>query len=54
MLVQDYMTADPIRVHPESDPVAALGLCKTARIRRLPVVNAEDQVVGIVTGNMLE
>jgi acetoin utilization protein AcuB len=31
-----------------------LGLCKSARIRRLPVVNAEDQVVGVVTRNMLE
>jgi len=54
MLVRDCMTADPISVHPESDPLAALGLCKSARIRRLPVVNADGQVVGIVTRNMLE
>ncbi len=54
MLVHNCMTANPIRVHPESDPLAALGLCKSARIRRLPVVNTEDQVVGIVTRNMLE
>ncbi len=54
MLVRECMTANPIKVHPESDPLAALGLCKSARIRRLPVVNAEDQIVGLVTRNMLE
>jgi acetoin utilization protein AcuB len=54
MLVRDCMTPNPIKVHPESDPLAALGLCKSARIRRLPVVDAEDQIVGIVTRNMLE
>jgi acetoin utilization protein AcuB len=54
MLVRECMTANPIKVHPESDPLAALGLCKSARIRRLPVVDAEDHLVGIVTRNMLE
>ncbi len=54
MLVRDCMTTKTISVHPESDPLAALGLCKSAHIRRLPVVNAENQVVGIVTRNMLE
>jgi acetoin utilization protein AcuB len=48
------MTSNPIKVHPESDPLAALGLCKSARIRRLPVVDAENHSVGIVTRNMLE
>lgn len=54
MLVRECMTPHPIKVHPESDPLAALGLCKSARIRRLPVVDAEDHVVGVVTRNMLE
>ncbi len=54
MLVRECMTAQPIKVHPESDPLAALGLCKSARIRRLPVVDADDHIVGIVTRNMLE
>ncbi len=54
MLVRDCMTASPISVHPESDPLAVLGLCKSARIRRLPVVNAEGRVVGIVTRNDIE
>ncbi len=54
MLVRDCMTPHPIKVHPESDPLAALGLCKSARIRRLPVVDADDRIVGLVTRNMLE
>jgi acetoin utilization protein AcuB len=54
MLVRDCMTPNPIKVHPESDPLAALGLCKSAHIRRLPVVGADDHIVGIVTRNMLE
>ena len=54
MLVRECMTTRLITVHPESDPVAALGLCKSARIRRLPVVDADNCVVGIVTRNMLE
>ncbi len=54
MLVRECMTSNPIKVHPESDPLAALGLCKSARIRRLPVVDADNQIVGIVTRNMLE
>jgi len=54
MLVRECMTSNPIKVHPESDPLAALGLCKSARIRRLPVVDADDHIVGLVTRNMLE
>jgi acetoin utilization protein AcuB len=54
MLVRDCMTPNPIKVHPESDPLAALGLCKSARIRRLPVVDADDRIIGLVTRNMLE
>ncbi len=54
MLVRDVMTADPITIRPQGDPRAALGLCKSGRFRRLPVVNGEGQVVGIVTRGMLE
>ena len=54
MLVHECMTPNPIKVHPESDPLAALGLCKSARIRRLPVVDADDRIIGLVTRNMLE
>jgi acetoin utilization protein AcuB len=48
------MTKTPITVRPESDPLAAIALCKSARVRRLPVVNAEGQVVGIVSRDNLE
>jgi acetoin utilization protein AcuB len=54
MLVRDCMTYNPITVRLESDPLAAIALCKSARIRRLPVVNTEGQVVGIVSRNDLE
>ena len=54
MLVRDVMTAHPISIRPDGDPRAALGLCKSARIRRLPVVDGEGHVVGIVTRSMLE
>jgi acetoin utilization protein AcuB len=54
MRVRDCMTVNPISVRPDGDPRAALGLCKSARIRRLPVVDGDNHVVGIVTRSMLE
>ncbi len=54
MLVRDCMTANPISVRPESDPLAAIALCKSARVRSLPVVNLDGQVVGMVTRSELE
>ena len=54
MLVRDCMTRNPISVRPESDPLAAIALCKSARIRRLPVIDAEGHIVGIVSRNDLE
>jgi CBS domain-containing protein len=54
MLVRDVMTSDPITIRPQGDPRAALGLCKSGRFRRLPVVDGEGHVVGIVTRGMLE
>jgi len=54
MLVRDVMTSDPITIRPQGDPRAALGLCKSGRFRRLPVIDGEGHVVGIVTRGMLE
>jgi len=54
MLVRDCMTHNPITVHPHSDPLAAIALLKSARVRRLPVVDAQGTVVGIVTLGDLE
>ena len=54
MFVRDYMTRDPVTVRPESDPLAAVALLKCGGFRRLPVVDAEGKLVGVVTGNDLE
>lgn len=54
MLVQDCMTRNPLSVRPESDPLAAIALLKSAKLRRLPVIDAEGKVIGIVTRNNLE
>ena len=54
MFVRDCMTRDPITVRPESDPLAAVALLKCGDFRRLPVVDAESRVVGIVTRPDLE
>jgi len=54
MFVRDCMTRDPITVRPESDPLAAVALLKCGDFRRLPVVDAGGNLVGIVTHNDLE
>jgi acetoin utilization protein AcuB len=54
MFVRDYMTHDPVTVRPESDPLAAVALLKCGGFRRLPVVDAEGNLVGVVTRNDLE
>jgi len=54
MLVQDCMTPNPIAVRPESDPLAAVALCKSGGFGRLPVVDSERRVIGIVTKNDLD
>ena len=54
MLVQDCMTRNPISVRPKSDPLAAIALLKSIKVRHLPVVDADGQVVGLVTQNDLE
>ncbi|RLC66408.1 MAG: hypothetical protein DRI48_04700 [Chloroflexi bacterium] len=54
MFVRDFMTRAPVTVRPESDPLAAVALLKCGDFRRLPVVDAEGKLVGIVTRNDLE
>jgi acetoin utilization protein AcuB len=48
------MTHDPITIRPESDPLAAVALLKSGDFRRLPVVDSEGRLVGIVVRNDLE
>jgi len=47
-LVRDWMTADPVTVHPQQTLPQAHTLMKTRKVRRLPVMDGE-QLVGIVT-----
>ena len=53
MLVRDRMTPNPITLRPSSDPLAGVALCKSGGFGRLPVVDEEGRVVGIVTENDL-
>lgn len=48
MLVRERMTANPIVVHPETSFQEALQLLREKKIRRLPVVDKRDRLVGIV------
>ncbi len=54
MFVRDCMTRDPVTIRPESDPLAAVALLKCGDFRRLPVVDADGKLVGIVAHNDLE
>lgn len=47
--VQDYMTREPVTLH-EQDPLReAVELVMVRRIRHIPILNAEEKLVGIVT-----
>lgn len=48
LLVRDWMTPNPITVHPQSTLPHARKLMEKHRIRRLPVMEG-DELVGIVT-----
>jgi acetoin utilization protein AcuB len=54
MFVRNFMTRNPVTVRPESDPLAAMALLKCGSFRRLPVVDTEGKLVGIVAQNDLE
>jgi acetoin utilization protein AcuB len=48
MLVRARMTPDPITVHPETSYDDALSLLREHKIRRLPVVDNQGHLVGMV------
>jgi acetoin utilization protein AcuB len=48
------MTSNPATVRPESDPMAAQTLLRYGKFRRLPVVDENDQLVGIITMSDLD
>jgi acetoin utilization protein AcuB len=49
MLVGDLMTPNPVKISPEMTVPNALLLMHEKRIRSLPVVDAHDRLLGIVT-----
>lgn len=49
MLVRDRMTPNPITVTEDTPFQEALRLVREKRIRRLPVMDSEDNLIGIVT-----
>ncbi|MGI6368017.1 MAG: CBS and ACT domain-containing protein [Anaerolineae bacterium] len=48
MLVKDRMSRHPITIRPDLSLADALRVMRDAKVRRLPVVDREDRLVGIV------
>lgn len=49
-MVEDYMTPTPIEtVYPESPIVSALDIMERRQLRRLPVVDIDEMVLGVIT-----
>lgn len=49
MLVQEWMTRDVLAITPETSIMKASRLMKDNKVRRLPVVDGEQRVIGIVS-----
>ncbi len=49
MLVQEWMTKDVLTIAPETSMMKASRLMKDKKVRRLPVVDENGRIVGIVT-----
>jgi acetoin utilization protein AcuB len=49
MRVREFMTTNPITVHPDATLPTANELMKHGGFRRLPVVDQKGQVIGIIT-----
>ena len=47
--VRDWMTTDPLTILPKANLTDAYRLMKGHRIRRLPVVDEHNKLVGIIT-----
>jgi acetoin utilization protein AcuB len=48
------MTRKPVTLRPDSDPLAGVAICKSGKLRHLPVVGAEGCVLGVVSRVDLE
>ena len=53
MLVQDVMTPNPVTITPDAPVSGAANLMIEKRINRLPVVDKEGKLLGIITRNDL-
>ncbi len=53
MFVKDRMTPDPITGHPEMSVTDAQELMKTKGFRHLPILDENDQLVGLITKGSL-
>jgi CBS-domain-containing membrane protein len=54
VFVRDCMTHRPVTLRPDSDPLAGVAICKSGKLRHLPVVDAEERVLGVVSRADLE
>ena len=54
MLVKDWMTVDPITVGPETSVMKASQMMKENNVRRLPVLDEDGKLVGIVSDRDLK
>jgi hypothetical protein len=46
--VKDVMTSDPVTCRPDDDLSNALKLMKKEQVRRIPIVDDSDRIVGII------
>lgn len=46
--IEDVMTRDPVTVHPDDDMQKALRAMEVHQVRRLPVVDSQGVIVGII------
>lgn len=51
--VRDFMTADPICIDPSEKITAAIDLMRFNHIHRIPVINQEGKLVGLITEGMI-
>jgi CBS domain-containing protein len=49
MTMQECMTKDPVFCHPEDDVPKVLALMAEHQVRRIPVVDKQQKIVGIVS-----
>ena len=54
MLIKDWMTREPITVTEDTSIIKAMHIMKQHRFRRLPVVNSDGQLAGMITDRDLK